>query len=198
MELDQLKKTLIEVETLIDQAQTVTEDEMPQSEKDATLNLLESTKISLDRAIKNVEEVENKQELVKIAVPELQEQMEASSLYKNLSEETQAQIIHKIINNTQYKILSDQEFREYVAKELSTLETKELIQKAYTKDEIIRAGQNVAKESNDQVKYEEGINFLRGMSDTPEAFQDLLSLAFKGVIKNNDDLLMYLKSYYGI
>lgn len=196
MELQELKTTLEEVDTLIKKAQDLAEEDVPQSEKDAILNMLEATKTSLERALKDVEQIENKEELVEVGVAELLEQMGSNSLYKNLTKETKGLMIHKIMNHTKFKVLSEKEFREYVAGQLALLSTNELVQKAYSKEDIIRSGENVARDSNEQVKYEEGLNFLTEMSDTPSAFQDLLALAFKNTLSNNDELLRYLKNYY--
>jgi hypothetical protein len=146
-----------------------------------------------------VEKVYQDQEVEKDMKSSLLGQMEGNALYTGIEEDKRIQIAEKIIEDNHLNILDEETLRKEVATSLSDLDAKDLIVKAYAKDEVIRIGRSMSPAgSSEGIQYNAGIKALMELAKTPTGFEDCLAEAETKILKNTKERVQFILKYYGV
>lgn len=129
---------------------------------------------------------------------DLNDQMDKNPLFNHFSSNTRAVLIQKMLN-TGKPLATKEELIDFANKKVSKLSNERLIQKAYSKDEIIRIGRNSTTEKlGDGMNYNKGLEILTEELIEPANLVRVKSQAVQYMLKNPKELDQLIFEYYEI
>jgi len=130
---------------------------------------------------------------------DLREKMEKISIYTGLDDKIKETIIDRVIRSKDLNLLNEDQLREFVEDRLKTGGIEDLIKKAYSKYDILKLGEAVESiEASEAVKYDAGLNVLRGLVATPKGREEALAHGTQRIIKDVTSRRYYISLYYSL
>lgn len=193
-----MKEKLIQIEQLMrevmDEAtNSLQKDELSQFMQAAD-SILNSLEIAESVGIQDSNDSNAKDDIVE----DLYSQMNESPIFKRFSENTKAVLVQKMVNDGK-PLAEKSDLIEFVEKKLTDLPTDQLVQKAYSKDEIIRIGKSVLDDDvGDGLSYSKGLEILTEESLEPDNLNRVKALAIENMVEDPKSLNQLIFEYYEI
>lgn len=157
-------------------------------------SILDSLEIAESIGIQDKENDAAKDDVIE----DLEAQMEENPLFNQFSENTKAVLVQKMINEGK-PVATKDDLIEFSEEKLRDLPTDQLVQKAYSKDEIIRVGRSVlGNDVGDGVAYNKGLEILTEESLEPDNLNRVKALAIEKMIEDPKSLNQLIFEYYEI
>jgi len=190
--LNDLKLKITELEELA-------EKDIPEEIQKEVVDSIQSLRDIINRIGTTVEKHFHDEKVLKNMEKDIHHRMANEELYLTIPKEKHHQIIEKIIEDPEINLLTEKELQNFVEDRLKNAGTEELITKAYSKQDIINLGDAVAdRDSSETVKYEAGLDVLKGMVETPSGRDDALTHGLTRIMADPKTRAHYLYLYYDI
>lgn len=125
-------------------------------------------------------------------------QMAGRAHYASLSIEDREKIADKVLQEPELSLLTEEEFRRYVTREINSLDNEALALLAYSKEDFIRIGKSLLPNESVGTQYDRGKLALVKELDKITEFENALSSSLANIMRNPEKRNPYLLRYYGL